>query len=94
MRLIPTLFLLLIILSCNSNQKSEVEQEKLPPRVLSDEYKDYWFNGQAEITSYTLEQERYGEMRTGTAVLIFVTEDFLPDAQVKANKNPTQPKAS
>lgn len=86
MRLIPTLFLLLIILSCNSNQKSEVEQEKLPPRVLSDEYKDYWFNGQAEITSYTLEQERYGEMRTGTSVLIFVTEEFLPDSQVKSNE--------
>lgn len=30
-------------------------------------------------------QERYGEIREGTAVNIFVTEDFLPDAQVKAN---------
>lgn len=30
-------------------------------------------------------QERYGEVREGTAVNIFVTEDFLPDAQVKAN---------
>ena len=86
MHLIPTLILLLIILSCNSNQKSEVEQENLQARVLSDEFKEYWFNGEAEITSYTLEQERYGEMRLGNAVLIFVTEDFLPDVQVKANK--------
>lgn len=30
-------------------------------------------------------QERYGEIREGTAVNIFVTEDFLTDAQVKAN---------
>ncbi|MDX1463435.1 MAG: septum formation inhibitor Maf, partial [Marinirhabdus sp.] len=29
--------------------------------------------------------ERYGELREGTAVTIFVTEDFLPEAQVKAN---------
>lgn len=31
-------------------------------------------------------QERYGEMREGSAVAIFVTEDFLPEAQVKADQ--------
>ncbi|MCB0832664.1 MAG: hypothetical protein KDC45_04310 [Bacteroidetes bacterium] len=44
---------------------------------------DYWFSGKAELSSYTLEQARYGEMRSGDAVLIFVTEDFLTDKQVK-----------
>lgn len=52
---------------------------------LSDEFKMYWFNGKAEISSYKLEQARYGEMHEGSAVLIFVTEDFLPDVQVKAD---------
>lgn len=52
---------------------------------LSDEFKMYWFNGKAEISSYTLEQARYGEIHEGSAVLIFVTEDFLPDVQVKAD---------
>lgn len=53
---------------------------------LSQEFKDYWYSGEAEITSYDLEQARYGEMRKGHAVLIYVTEDFLPDKQVKADK--------
>lgn len=53
--------------------------------TLSNTFKDYWYAGEAEITSYKLEQARYGEMRNGTAVLVFVTEDFLPTAQVKAD---------
>ncbi len=58
-------------------------------RSLSQEWQDYWYAGKAEITSYKLEQSRYGEARDGTAVLIFVTEDFLPDEQVKANRQNT-----
>lgn len=61
---------------------SEIQSPKTP---LSKEFKDYWYAGDAEITSYQLEQERYGEMREGTAVLVFVTEDFLADIQVKAD---------
>ncbi|MEM5566364.1 septum formation inhibitor Maf [Psychroserpens sp. AS72] len=52
----------------------------------SQEFKDYWYAGEAEITSYKLEQARYGEMRDGSAVLVFVTEDFLPKKQVKADR--------
>jgi hypothetical protein len=56
-----------------------------PETMLSKEFKDYWYNGEAEITSYKLEQARYGEIRAGEAVLVFVTEDFLPEIQVKAD---------
>jgi len=50
----------------------------------SDEtFDNYWYAGVAEINSYELEQPRYGEMREGEAVLIFVTEDFLTKNQVK-----------
>jgi len=56
-----------------------------PKTVLSKEFNDYWYNGEAEITSFKLKQARYGEMRDGTAVLVFVTEDFLPEIQVKAD---------
>ncbi|WP_411768527.1 septum formation inhibitor Maf [Winogradskyella sp. A3E31] len=52
---------------------------------LSKEFKDYWYTGEAEITSFKLEQARYGEIRNGKAVLVYVTEDFLPDEQVKAD---------
>ena len=70
--------------SCK-NQENFESVAKSKPRELSPEFKDYWYSGEAEITSYQLEQPRYGEMRSGTAVLIFVTEDFLPKTQVKAN---------
>jgi hypothetical protein len=63
----------------------EAEEKIINTRELSQEFKDYWYAGNAEITSYKLKQARYGELRAGTAVTIFVTEDFLPEAQVKAN---------
>ena len=56
-----------------------------PKTILSKAFNDYWYNGEAEITSFKLKQARYGEMRDGTAVLVFVTEDFLPEIQVKAD---------
>jgi len=52
---------------------------------LSQEFKKHWFDGKAEISSYELTQSRYGEQRSGKAVLIYVTEDFLVKEQVKAN---------
>lgn len=54
---------------------------------LSDEFKEYWYAGDAELTSYKLNQARYGELREGTSVLIYVTEPFLADKQVKADKS-------
>lgn len=50
------------------------------------QFKKYWYAGEAEITSYELKQARYGEIRDGKAVMIYVTEDFLPDIQVKADQ--------
>ena len=71
-------------LSIHSSAKAINPDNK--PRPLTEEFKDYWYKGEAEITSYELKQERYGEIRDGKAVMVFVTEDFLPDAQVKANR--------
>ncbi len=53
--------------------------------IISSEFKGYWYAGEAEISSYKLEQARYGEIREGNAVLVYVTEDFLPEKQVKAD---------
>ena len=56
----------------------------LPPaKPLPPEFGSYWFQGKAELTSYDLEQARYGELHKGEAVLIFVTEDFSRRKQVK-----------
>jgi hypothetical protein len=47
------------------------------------EFRQYWHQGKGELTRYSLEQARYGEIHKGEAVLIFVTEPFLSDKQVK-----------
>lgn len=75
----------------DDKQEAAKEQKKteLPRKKLSQEFKDYWYSGTAEITSYELEQARYGEIRSGKAVMIYVTEPFLAEKQVKAdNSNP------
>lgn len=68
----------------SENLRPEIEKNQ-PKEELSQTFKDYWYAGEAEITSYKLEQARYGEIREGEAVLVFVTEDFLPETQVKAD---------
>ena len=68
---------------CNGNTTKK--NNLFGERQLTEDFKTYWFAGEAEITSYTLEQSRYNEPRTGNAVLIYVTEDFVPDLQVKAD---------
>ncbi len=81
--------------SCNeitakSNKDTATYETILKPnprKPLSKEFKDYWYSGNAEITSYKLEQARYGELREGTSVLIYVTEPFAADKQVKADQS-------
>jgi len=84
---------LLIITSLLFISCSNVDTKKMVPNLKKEIYsfkKDsrfnsYWYQGKAEITSFELTQARYGEIHQGTAVHIFVTEDFLPEKQVKAD---------
>jgi hypothetical protein len=88
---------LVVLVSCSENKKDKAtdialneevkEAISLEKNELSKDFKAYWYAGKAEITSYKLEQARYGEMREGNAVLIYVTEPFLNDKQVKADGN-------
>ncbi|MBT8266222.1 MAG: septum formation inhibitor Maf [Bacteroidia bacterium] len=81
------------ITSCDQTQSPEMASnlENSPEYAEANEpsqaFKDYWYAGVAEITSFELEQARYGELRNGNAVLIYVTEDFRPEAQVKADRS-------
>ncbi len=43
----------------------------------------YWYQGKAELSTYAVTQERYGEERPAEQVNIFVTEDFSRQKQVK-----------
>ncbi|MCA8959769.1 MAG: septum formation inhibitor Maf [Planctomycetes bacterium] len=54
-------------------------------RTADASFGSYWFAGKAEVNRFELEQSRYGELHPGHAMMIFVTEDFLPDRQVKAD---------
>ena len=87
----------IILSSCTNTKEKKVLAEHTPSAEnntinpqkvaipLSQEFKDYWYNSEAEITSFKLEQARYGELREGTAVLVYVTEDFDKTLQVKAD---------
>ena len=55
-------------------------------RAAGDQFGRYWYQGKAELTRYELNQARYGEMHKGEAMLIFVTEPFLPERQVKLER--------
>ncbi len=73
----------ILVINCNRLGLEKSIDQKI---FLDQEFKNYWFDGTAEITSYELNQYRYGQNRKGSSVLIYVTEDFLPNKQVKANK--------
>jgi len=91
--------ILSLLTSCggsdNQNDALSIINPTAPPSNLAKTVKldDYWYQGKAEINSYTLEQVRYRDIHPGEAVLVFVTEDFLTDKQVKndnyTNKNST-----
>jgi hypothetical protein len=75
---------MLLLQACQINGEQEkVVHREAQSSVLPSEFGSYWYQGKAELTHYRLEQARYGEIRKGDAVLIFVTEDFLAKAQVK-----------
>ncbi|NNC84253.1 MAG: hypothetical protein HKN79_11815 [Flavobacteriales bacterium] len=58
------------------------------------EFNAYWYAGKAEITTYDLEQARYGEIHPGKSVMVFVTEDFLINEQVKKEQVSDKPATS
>lgn len=71
-----------IVASCTQNS-TYTSSEKA--NVMSAQFKEYWYNGKAELSSYQLHQARYGEIHEGSAVVVFVTEDFSKKKLVKLN---------
>jgi hypothetical protein len=56
-----------------------------PSAAVADDFWQAWGDGKAELDGYALVQPRYGHPRAGTAVMIFVTEDFSDSLRVKAD---------
>ncbi|WP_159023601.1 hypothetical protein [Formosa sp. L2A11] len=64
----------------------ETKNIKVNKTPLKADFKSYWYAGKAELSSYDLKQSRYGEIRNGEVVLIFVTEPFSLSKQVKLDR--------
>ena len=80
------LLFILTIINCESSQKIPKENSEKKTKMLQTngpEFNKYWYSGKAELNSYDLRQERYGELRDGEVVLVFVTEPFSAQKQVK-----------
>ena len=73
------LFIFFSLTACMENPNNNNRQLPDP------EFDKYWYQGEAEITSYKLEQARYGEIHEGTVVLVFVTEPFSKSSMTKAD---------
>jgi len=59
--------------------------------AAADQFGDHWYDGKAELDGYRLKVLRYGEMREGMAVMVFVTEPFSDSKRVKVNDHTKKP---
>ncbi|WP_053332183.1 hypothetical protein [Turneriella parva] len=66
------------LLSCESARN-------LQPPDLHPGFDQYWQQGKAELSRYTLTQARYGNLNRGEMIVITVTEPFNADKQVKSD---------
>jgi hypothetical protein len=83
------------IISCESkNDSAGIIDEKISEtnkeqgEIKNKSKKQYdlsYFSGKAEINTYDLNKARYNGLHSGEAILIFVTEPFLVNEQVKSD---------
>ena len=78
------MFPLLLVLLGGVTPPAEGHQPKLRSQA-PEGFWDHWGDGQAELSGYELVQPRYGELRHGEAVLVYVTETFTHAQRVKSD---------
>jgi hypothetical protein len=83
-RFAALLTLLLLGSSCRADAPDATQTRSASPRFETD-FWNVWGDGRGEVSGYDLVQPRYGPERTGTAVLIFVTETFADGLRVKSD---------
>ncbi len=69
--------------SAGSSANALTPDPVMTPVTLPQGFNEYWYAGQAELCTYDVVQERYGEIRQAEQVNVFVTEDFSRNKQVK-----------
>lgn len=85
MKYLSVLLFSVLLFSCDEL----IHQESLIDLTKEKSFKEYWYQQKAEMNSYKLSQARYGEIRKGEVVLVFVTEDFSKSKHVKQD-NPSE----
>jgi len=98
MQKLTYLLLTALFLACNTPQDAPAAGQTETAKAAAAGHfagglTEYWYEGQAEINTYELEQARYGELRPGRVSVVFVSEDFLTDRQVK-NDNYSNPNST
>lgn len=90
----PLLGLALLLAACSPHPPNG---EAVPPantpgadgfvaKAASTSFWSHWSDGKAELNGYNLTQSRYGELRQGRAILVFVTEPFSKKDMVKVDR--------
>ncbi len=67
-----------------------VDRSTLPPQPSANEsaaFWKFWGDGNAEVDSYKTTQSRYGELREGYSVLVFVTEEISRTSRIKVESD-------
>jgi hypothetical protein len=72
----------LLSLSCQPSAQAPPPAEPLAEGT----FEALWYDGQAEVSGYRWKGSRYGELRTGEAVAIFVTEPLGAKEHVKVDR--------
>ena len=79
------------LVSCEVNDdKTNPSKPIFTSHAQQNLWEKLWYDGKAEISTYDVQQARYKDIHPGKTVLIFVTEDFLTDKQVKNESNETK----
>lgn len=63
-----------------------------PPAPVAPTFEPHWQDGRAELDGYRYTVTRYGQLRHGTAVMVFVTEPFSEAKHVKVDDPKKNPK--
>ncbi|MGD8413736.1 MAG: hypothetical protein PVF33_05865 [Candidatus Latescibacterota bacterium] len=63
----------------------------IPSVLFAQDFGAHWHDGRAELDGYRLTVSRYGQERSGHAVMIFVTEPFSKSKMVKVDDHTKNP---
>jgi len=78
--------LLLFTTSACASDLDSLPSQPLAP--ASGDFRGLWYDGNAELSGYRLTTPRYGELRTGEMVLVYVTEPLSRRTWIKDDDAP------